>query len=579
MSANEPALVSIIITSYNYAHYLAMAIDSALGQDYARLEVLVLDNASSDDTPAVLERYAADPRFRAIQNETNIGLTQNHNKGLREARGDYVVFLSADDRLTPGCISRAMRYYNEHPEVDVLFAGAYFMDEESRMYGSRQMKGQPYCTYAGGRNELAGVLTEGCYMCTPTMLVPRTIWDRYGGFDDAFHGADWEISARWASRGVRFGYVPEAFAVVRLHPGQHSGEREYVRSGRDMTEYLAIVDRYLDASTPERYAGYELDIRRLLDSREFWYRKIIEEKVAEVEDLISALRSRITTIAATNAQRARRRLCYVIVADSSNTTLETTLRSLVAQREPGWRAVVVQRPSLSFEPLCRMIDPDRIRLALITQTLNVGINLNTALRIEDADIYTVARAGTVFAPDHAEALLAVFADPAARVAINWPRFFVDTMGAVRTAVEIEELSVAPTGAFDVLIGPEVQPEAVAYAREIFDALGGYNESVHALVDWDMLIRATLSAAPGFRQSRGGVEVHVSPFTRDLVPTLRELPLLIEQMHRAYPVGEPARLNARTAYLDRLRAAGRFDTSGTTGLTDFYRTLARTGVST
>jgi glycosyltransferase involved in cell wall biosynthesis len=573
------ALVSIVITSYNYARYLPHAIESALAQDYVPLEVLVLDNASTDETPAVLERYAADPRFRAIRNDENIGLTPNHNKGLREARGEYILFLSADDRLIPGCITRAMRYYEQHPEIDILYGGIYFMDENGHIYGQRMMTGQTLCAYAGGRNEIAGVLGEGCYMCTPTMLVRRSIWEEHGGWDEELHGADYEISARWASRGLRFGYLPEPLAVVRLHPEQHSGDREYVHTGRHMREYLTILDRYLDPAHPEWVAGYEQVIRRLLDAREYWYNRSFPEAYPEAEPQVSALRSRLTAIAARNANRVRRRICYVVVVENTPGPLENTLRSLVAQTEPGWRAVVVQRPYLTYEPLCRMIDPVRVAHAHMMMHLATSVNLNTAFRMADADIYNVVRAGTILAPDHAASVIEAFADPAARIVVSWPRFFIEPpSGDFSPAIEIPELSVPPSGAFDVLVGPEVAPEAVAVAREMIDVLAGYNQNSPALIDWEFLIRATLHAPNSFRGGNGGVEVHVSPETHEFMPTGPATLALIEQMHVAYPVTDPARLNARTAYLERLRAARRFDPSTQAGLADFFRTLARTGVT-
>lgn len=576
----ERPLVSVVITSYNYARYLPDAIESALAQDYAPLEVLVLDNASTDETPAVLERYAPDPRFRAIRNAENIGLTQNHNKGIIEARGAYIVFLSADDRLVAGCVGRAMRYYERHPDIDILYAGIYFMDEKSHVYGQRMMTGQALCAYAGGRNEFAGILAEGCYMCTPTMLVPRSIWETYGGFDEQLHGADYDISARWANHGLRFAYLPEPFAIVRLHPFQHSGDREYVHTGRHLREYLTILDRFLDPAHPERIAGYEQSIRRLLDAREYWYKRSFPESGAEFAPQIAALRSRMTAMAARNADRVRRRVCYVVVAENTPGPLENTLRSLVAQTAPDWRAVVVQRPYLTYEPLCRMVDPVRIVHAQMMMHLTTAVNLNTAFRIADADIYNVVRAGTILAPDHAASLIEAFADPAARIVVSWPRFFVDPpSGEFTEPVEIEELSARPSGAFDVLVGPEVPPEAVAFAREIYDGLSGYNQNTQAFADWDLLIRATLNAPAGFRGGRGGVEIHVTPETREFVPTGPQTPAIIEQLHLAYPVAEPPRLNARAAYLERLRAAWRFDTTKQDGLIDFYRTLARTGVAT
>ena len=136
-------LITVIITTYNYAHTVGVAIDSALAQDYPELEVLVVDNCSTDATPELVERYRADPRFRYIRNESNIGMVPNHNKGLREARGAYVLFLSADDFLLPGHISRSYWYLHEHPDIDVLYASTLFVEESGRFIGVRQMGGQP----------------------------------------------------------------------------------------------------------------------------------------------------------------------------------------------------------------------------------------------------------------------------------------------------------------------------------------------------------------------------------------------------------------------------------------------------
>jgi len=133
--------VSIIITTYNYAHTVGYAIDSALAQDYPRLEVLVVDNCSTDTTPQLVERYQADSRFRYIRNDSNIGMVPNHNKGLRESRGDYVVFLSADDFLLPHHVSRSFSFLRDHPEIDVLYASTFFVDENGRFIGVRAMSG------------------------------------------------------------------------------------------------------------------------------------------------------------------------------------------------------------------------------------------------------------------------------------------------------------------------------------------------------------------------------------------------------------------------------------------------------
>ncbi|MBV8152133.1 MAG: glycosyltransferase family 2 protein, partial [Candidatus Eremiobacteraeota bacterium] len=127
-------LVSIIITAYNYAHTVATAIKSALAQDYPNIEVVVMDNASTDPTPAVVAAFAHDRRVRYFRNAENIGMVPNHNEGLRRAKGEYVVFLSADDFLMPDFVSRSHTYLQAQPDVDVLYTTPFFVDDHERFF-------------------------------------------------------------------------------------------------------------------------------------------------------------------------------------------------------------------------------------------------------------------------------------------------------------------------------------------------------------------------------------------------------------------------------------------------------------
>src|SRR4029078_349231 len=93
-------LVSILIPTYDYGRYLPEAIESVLEQDYPNFEVLISDDASRDDSAKVIARYAAkDPRIRAHIQPANLGMVENWNWCLREARGEYIKFLFGDDKL------------------------------------------------------------------------------------------------------------------------------------------------------------------------------------------------------------------------------------------------------------------------------------------------------------------------------------------------------------------------------------------------------------------------------------------------------------------------------------------------
>ena len=122
-----------MIPTYNRAHYLPHSLESALRQDYANLEILLLDNASTDDTPAVASRYAQDPRFRYIRNETNIGMVGNWRRGLYEhVTGEWFLLLSDDDYLIDDrYMSKAMQIASLDRHVVMVYANGYILEEET----------------------------------------------------------------------------------------------------------------------------------------------------------------------------------------------------------------------------------------------------------------------------------------------------------------------------------------------------------------------------------------------------------------------------------------------------------------
>ncbi|MCX5785056.1 MAG: glycosyltransferase family 2 protein [Elusimicrobia bacterium] len=124
----DPGLkISIIIPTLNRAGFLKEAVDSALAQTYPGLEVIVADNASADNTPAVAAGYINNPRFRYFRNDSNIGMVPNWRKALLEySSGDWFLILSDDDFLIdPDYIKDAVALIREFPEVVLVYANGY----------------------------------------------------------------------------------------------------------------------------------------------------------------------------------------------------------------------------------------------------------------------------------------------------------------------------------------------------------------------------------------------------------------------------------------------------------------------
>jgi glycosyltransferase involved in cell wall biosynthesis len=118
--ASEP-LVSICIPTYNGAEWVAEAIHSALEQTYGTFELLLVDDASADDTVEVARTFS-DPRIRIEVNKANLGLVGNWNRCVRLARGEFLKFLFQDDVLYPPCLERMLRLFRSHDRIGLVFA-------------------------------------------------------------------------------------------------------------------------------------------------------------------------------------------------------------------------------------------------------------------------------------------------------------------------------------------------------------------------------------------------------------------------------------------------------------------------
>ncbi|MFL6183180.1 MAG: glycosyltransferase family 2 protein, partial [Actinomycetes bacterium] len=169
---SEVALVSVIIPSYNHAHYLGQAIGSVLSQSYRNFEIIVVDDGSTDETSEVASRYE---RVRIVRQE-NRGLSGARNRGLREAKGEYVVFLDADDKLLPGALEAGLRCFEAHPECAFVSGTSRPIAEDGALLSQRSD------TVVEGDHYLK-LLRRNYIGMHATVMYRRSVFDDVGGFD------------------------------------------------------------------------------------------------------------------------------------------------------------------------------------------------------------------------------------------------------------------------------------------------------------------------------------------------------------------------------------------------------------
>jgi glycosyltransferase involved in cell wall biosynthesis len=211
---SEPR-VSFVVPTYNYATYLARAVESLLAQSFTSLEVIVIDDASTDNTAEILERYAAERRVRVYRHSQNIGHIATYNEGLGMARGEFIGLLSADDLcLRADAVARQVALFDADSQVGFVYAPQVFIDEKdqvTQVWGSHAEDG----IHEG--LDLFRRLVFGNFVPASGPLVRATAHDEIGYYDERLpHAADWDLWLRLAAR-YRVGYVADTVFGYRRH--------------------------------------------------------------------------------------------------------------------------------------------------------------------------------------------------------------------------------------------------------------------------------------------------------------------------------------------------------------------------
>jgi glycosyltransferase involved in cell wall biosynthesis len=211
-------LVSVCIPTYNYARLVGQAVESALAQTHPDVEVLLIDDASSDDTEEVAKRFAGHPRFAFHRNEQNLGLFGNFNRCFELARGDYVKVLCADDWLHPRSVEDAVAVLEAHPSVGMTTSPGWLVDIAG---DPRGLLGTPFggssSVVPGGR-ALAAHADWGNAAGMPShVLLRRSVIDEVGGFEAEFAPAsDVHLWLKVLAHHD-LGWVPEPRCWLRIH--------------------------------------------------------------------------------------------------------------------------------------------------------------------------------------------------------------------------------------------------------------------------------------------------------------------------------------------------------------------------
>lgn len=278
------ATVSVVIPCFNYARYLPDAVRSVLSQEGAEVEVIVVDDASSDDSVAVARALASgDRRVRVLVNEVNVGPVATFNRGLAEAAGEYLVRLDADDMLTPGSLERAVAVMQALPEVGMVYGRPlHFTDVPP----APRTEARGWAVWAGS-DWLATRCADGTNVITsPEVLMRRSVVDLVGGQRPLAHTHDMEMWLRLAAHADVAYVCGTDQAWHRDHPASLSTLAEdpllILREIRDAFDVLfdGLGERYPDGRRLRAAARRAVAAQAIAQARRFLDRGDTGEEAA-----------------------------------------------------------------------------------------------------------------------------------------------------------------------------------------------------------------------------------------------------------------------------------------------------------
>lgn len=276
---NKPVEVSVIIPNYNYARYLRQRIESVLSQTFTDYEIILLDDASTDDSLSVLNEYRNNEHVTHIEiNASNTGSPFiQWQKGLALARGKYIWIAESDDSAEPLFLEKAVSVLNQHPQASLCLLGSYCIDEDSAIlktdfdkWTSKQLSRPHHIGVFNGLDYITHNLYWRNYIYNASGVVFRK--DCFERIDDLScfsmrYSGDWLFWIEMARQGDVI-EIYEKLNKFRLH--KNSTTKKAVASGGSVSEDMCVVKKMeiyipvIDSKKKSvRYGMFYKDIKRL----------------------------------------------------------------------------------------------------------------------------------------------------------------------------------------------------------------------------------------------------------------------------------------------------------------------------
>ncbi|MBR3654616.1 MAG: glycosyltransferase [Elusimicrobia bacterium] len=220
---NNNPLVSVMMPTYNNGRYIGQAIESIYAQNYKNIEVIVIDDGSTDNTKEIIKKYQ-DIKYFYIEHK---GISLARNIALEKSNGEYIAFCDSDDYWLPEKLNTQMQYFKEHPDCQIVFTKyENFFEDEKLKTNKRAMHEK--------------LMENFLKQYLPSSVIKKELFEKYGLFDENFSGVeDTEFLYRILKKGVNISHIiPDIFYIRRIH-----GKNVTLNYNQDTVKYITAILR------------------------------------------------------------------------------------------------------------------------------------------------------------------------------------------------------------------------------------------------------------------------------------------------------------------------------------------------
>jgi glycosyltransferase involved in cell wall biosynthesis len=258
--------VSIIVPSYNYAKYMDERIQSLLNQTYQDFELIIVDDASTDNSVDVINKYKYDTRIKTQFFSENSGLPYKRwNDGAKMSCGDYLLFAGADDACAPTMLEKLTQSLDAHPNVGIAYCQSMKMDAKSNLIHSLKKYTNTLDKKRWSHDYLDTGENECCYMVikntipnASAALMRRSLFEKLGGFDENLRlVADWMLWSKILLESD-VAFIAEPLNYFRYHSGTVRSTMYKVGSHtKEWYEYIAAMEKETNIPTEYLQRAYD----------------------------------------------------------------------------------------------------------------------------------------------------------------------------------------------------------------------------------------------------------------------------------------------------------------------------------